>query len=844
MDSKIVFELRKEAKNLSGIEKLNKLKAALSIARSLYAVAPFDKWVQKAYAWVLIEICNYHILDKDLNQSQIHFKELNSIDFQGYEDEIIEKQKKILSPKVDPNYSEIKKAEDLSKSDKHQEAISLFNQLIYENRLTEIHHEAYGWAIYRYIKSNENELTSIQVRTFLRDYMNLNNERPSLLHSMILNFSLSYSKEHSDLNLYKFFKLWNPENLRADDKSKQWYNDKEIPSLLSRIFRVFIEQKYNIDIEYLLENVQTSQTIDLLREPQFWRIFNAKKENKFSDLWTLFNNYNLQFSNFPKSKWHSEILSLAERYMQETDEWRFLEFFKEWNPINLMDEDWKEVKKAEVTYKPLAIKCLKKSYNIVKAENKQTESNDWLIEIYQVATSKYPKDEWINREKALLLIQNNDLDQAIEIYKNLVLSLGDKAYIWSEFSGCFEYNNDLKIGMLSKAILLEKNEDFLGDIHLELATALIGENLLENALIELESHKKHRKIKGWKLSLTFDELHKKVSLVELSLKDNLELYKKHIPLAENFAYADFDWNEFVLVDKWTDKKGKERLTFTDGKTIEFVIGENRFKVSKKSNLGEIFKFKLHKKEVEATVAWLGKTVVTEYKYVPLIADKTEKEYWSILENTTAIVDYINKEKSIIHAITTENKEVFFPQTKTELQIGDFVTAKIYTRKVKDESRTELRQIQKTDKDSAISKFQTQIAIVDGVNEQKVLFHFVISSKLQGIVKFSETALRPKEGDFIKLSFASKKGRHNNIRVKVLHLEITEETNPNLRKDITGILEVKYNGHNYDKDLPDFAFVGDYYVPKYLLEKHKIITDCKVNARAIYAGDKWKVTELQ
>src|SRR5690606_13402540 len=123
--------------------------------------------------------------------------------------------------------------------------------------------------------------------------------------------------------------------------------------------------------------------------------------------------------------------------------------------------------------------------------------------------------------------------------------------------------------------------------------------------------------------------------------------------------------------------------------------KNRFEILKQSKLGQIFKFKLHKqeikKEVEAKFAWFGKTVVSEYKYIPLIAYKTEKEYWEILNDTFAVVDHINKEKNIIHAITTENKEVFFPQIKNELQSGDFVTAKSYIKKVKDENRTELRR---------------------------------------------------------------------------------------------------------------------------------------------------------
>ena len=849
MDSKTVFELRNEAKELNGVNKANKLNEALQIANNLYQSEPYDEWNQKAFAWVLIDLCKCFIADNNLTQAGNCFKELNTIDFQGYEDEIIENQKNFLRPKIDINYSEIQKAEKLSKNGKNQEALTILKNLISQNRLTELHHESYGWIIYRYIKAEESNLSSVAVRTFLRDYMNLKNERPSMLHSMILNFALNYSKTHKDFKFYNFFLLWNPDNLRHEDLHNGYKDGKEIPSLISRICREFINSNTEFSIEEFLSKIDLSKetVLDFFRETLFWNIFNTQRENKFSELWNLFEQYNNNYSNYGQSKWHSEILNLAERFMKENEDWRFLSFFKNWNPENLRPDDWKEIKKDENTYKPLATKSIKKAFEVLKTQTSE-QNLSWLIQPYETAIKLFTDDEWLLREKALIHFKNNELELAIKIYKQLVLELATKHYVWQEFSNCIVSDNPIKIGMLSKALNLERNEDFLGDIHLDLASALIGEKLLENALIELESYKKHREIKGWKLSSNFDELHKKASSVELNLTNNLELYKKYIPFAEDFAYADFEWTEVVLADKWNDKKGKERLTFTDGKTIEFVIGKNRFEIFNNSELGQVLKFKLHKqeikKEVENSHFSFGKRFITEHKYIPLIAEKSEKKHWEILEDTIAIIDYINKEKNIIHAITTENKEVFFPQIKTELQIGDFVTAKIYTKKVKDESRTELRHIQKIEKDSAISKFQTQIAIVDGVNEQKQLFHFVISSKLQGIVKLLETDLRTKEGDFIKLSFASKTSKDRKLRLKVLDIELTEEINPNLRKDITGLLEMKYKNYNYEEDVPDFAFIGDFYVPKYLLEKHKIITDCKVNARAIYAGDKWKVTELE
>lgn len=907
-----IYALRKEGR----------LEEAHQIALRLYQQDSDDDDIKKALSWVLIDLCKRFVSEQNLNQAQIHFNQLSHIQF-DYEDEFVEtiqKQIRFLKPKIDPNYAQIQKAEELSKKGKHQEALTIFKNLISQNKLTELHHESYGWIIYRYIKAEESNLTSVEVRTFLRDYMNLKNERPSMLHSMILNFALNYSKTHNDFKFYNFFLLWNPDNLRHEDLHDGHKDGKSIPSLISRICRDFVNNNTVFDIEeILLSKISLSKetVLDFFREPFFWNVFNAHKENRFSELWNLFEQYNANYSKYGQSKWHSEILNLAERFMKENDEWRFLNFFKSWNPENLRNEDWKEVVKDEHTYKPLATKAIKKTFETLK--NQTSEQNlSWLIQPYEEAIKLFPDDEWLLREKALLHFKNNELELAIKIYKQLVLELADKHYVWQEFSDCIFSDNSLKIGMLSKALSLEKNEDFLGDIHLDLAKVLIDEKLLENAVLELETYKKHREIKGWKLSPLFEELHQKSNAIKPSLKDNRELYKKFIPIAENFAYQDFDWTEVVLVDKWKDEKGKERLAFTNGKAIEFSIGKNRFEILKQTELGQVFEFKLHrqeiKKEVEAKFAWMGKRVITEHKYIPLIAENTDKSFWAILDDTFAVVDYINKDKNIVHAITSDNKEVFFPQVKDELQIGNFVTAKSYIKKVKDENRTELRQIKKIDKETCISKFQSQIAIVDGVNEQKQLFHFVITSKLQGIVKYAETNLRPNEGDFIKLSFATKTDKDKKLRVRILNIEPTEETNPNLRKDITGTLELKYKNNDYDDydeddfeeitepedeivenettlsveeeieltedmfdengklllekinpDLykevatnetsfvyerkrkiktPDFAFIGNYYVPKYLLERHNIFTDCKVNARIIYVGDKWKVTEVQ
>ncbi len=868
-----IFALRKE----------RRLIEAYQLAMSLINQDSNDD-IKKAFSWVLIDLCKKFISEQNFSEANNFFNQLSSIQF-DYEDEFIEtinNQIHSLKPKIDTNYLEIQKADTLSKNGNVKEALEILENLISQKKLKELHHESYGWILYRYIKTEKDNLSVAEIKKFLKNYLDLKNERPSLLHSKILNFALNFSKIHKDFKFYNFFLLWNPNNLRLDDMHDENIEGKKIPSLITRICREFVSNNIIFDIDEILiskikpefinketflsdfddvRSITRETILDSFRESFYWNIFNAHKENRFSDLWNLFEQYNANYSKYGQSKWHSKILNLAERFMNNDDELSFLKFFKNWNPEYLRTEDWKETIKDEHTYIPLAKKVIKKAYEILKTQRSKQDLS-WLIKLYETAIKLSPDDEWLLREKALLHFKNNELELAIKIYKQLVLELGEKYYVWQEFSNCIISDNFLKIGMLSKALSLEKNEDFLGDIHLNLAKALIEENLFENAHIELETYKKHREIKGWKLSVNFGELQQKTSSIKVSLKDNRELYKKYISFAENFAYADYDWTELVLVDKLKDDKGRDRLRFTDGNSIEFAIGKNRFEVLKQLEIGQMYRFKIHKQKIkndgEVKFSWFEENFIKDYKYVPLIAEKSIKKPWEILDDTFALVDFINEEKKRIHAITKENYEVSFPQIKNELHVGDFVMAKYFIREDKNKKRMELRQIQKIDKDVVISKFQNQVAIVDHVNEQKQLFHFVISSRLQGIVKYTETNIRPNEGDFIMVTYVTKKDIKRLDHVKVLYIEPTEEINTNLLKDITGLLVVKYkNGFDpgtafdetgrleiYNKPNPDFAFIRDYYVPKYILEKHSITGDCQVNAKAIFNGEKWKVIELE
>lgn len=830
-----------------------------------------DDDTKKALSWTLIDLCKKFISENKLSQAEIYFNQLYNIQFDFEDDfvETIQKQIRFLKPKIDTNYNLIQQAEGFSKYGQEEQALGVIRSMIENNQLSKLHHETYGWIIYRYIKSVEENATSIEIRTQLRDYINLKNERPSLLHSMILNFALNYSK-HSDFNFYNFFVLWNPVNLRYEDLHNGYKDGKDIPSLISRICRVFANTNAGVDIEKeIIQKIDLDREVilDFFREPYFWNLYNAHKENRITELWELFSRYNIIYGKYGRSKWHSEILKIADRFMKENESWRFLSFFKEWNPSHFTDSDWREEKgKDGETFKPVAIKAIKKSFDIIKSQQNNTDTDlTWLIEVYDKAIKLFPDDEWLIREKALLHIWQKDLDTAIHIYKKLVLDLGDKYYIWQEFSECVISNNQLKIGMLSKALSLERNEDFLGDIHLELAKSLINENLLENALFELLTYKKHRENKDWKLSPDFESLYSKVQTVQLDIADNRDLYNRFIPVAENSTYHDIDWIEFVLVDKWKNEDNKEKIAFVNSdSSIEFAIGVNRFPVLRKIKTGQVCKFKLHKREIKKEVdnqySWQPKNIITENKYIPLIVEQSKKEDWSILPTKYGYVEYVNQEKRILHIVGDESDELFYKYDKEFLKKGDFVFFRHYSKTIKNEKKLFPIGIEKCERELAIGKFKNRVVAVDDVNESKKLFHYVLGKRLlTGIVFFDDTDIRPVVGEFLKVYYYVKKNKDGKKKIVTLSVEKTEEQNTELVKTVSGLLKLKYKGgfdvdmyedwkdENWGnkKNIADFAFIGDFYVSINILQQYNITEDCVVTAKAVYTGDgdKWKVYDI-
>lgn len=760
-----VFELRKN----------KQLGDAYKIALHLFNTDPHDEWTQKAYAWVLVDIIKIEST-KNPDLARKFFNQLNSINFVTHDD-ILSKQIDLLKPKIDSSYSQVQQAEQLSKNGKHQEALKIFQNIKQSGALSITLHESYGWMLYRYIKAFEHSLNINALKKILFEYLNLKNKRPSNLHSMILQIAVHYASTHKDFDIFKFFQIWNPRYLQRDDVKKQYNDGKEFPSLLSRLIKVIINNQIPFDVHYLINEIGNKTLIvDSIRETFFWKVIQAHKDNQLNLMWSILNYYVSVYSNLGPSHWHSEILKLAERYMVEDNQWRFFEFIKNWNVQNFTNDDWEEEINGEYANKPLALKSLKKLFDIIKSSNKDQEDISWIINLYQYALKKLDNDIWLLREYAILINKIHKTDEAIDIYKNIILELSDQAYAWHEFANIIKTKNrHIAISMLCKAITIQPNEDFLGEIRLDLAEMLLDNELLNEGLIELTKYKNHREEKGWKIPDRFQSLFSRVSNVESLLLDNKLFYESSKVNAEEYILANIPSTYVVLYDVFKNNEGKERLIFTNFKDIEFVTNRKKSKSLSDAKNNEVFEAKLH-------------------------FDKTNQKYL-----------VLKIEKSILTI------------------------------------------------DKLIDNASEEIAIVDHINNQKKLFHYVINASQDGVIHFDRTDLRPNVGDFIKIKFYSiddkKSGKS---KINILKVELTQEVKSSLIKTITGKLKLKYrnDGSTYDYDeiideeleidirKPDFAFISDYYIPKYLLKKNDITSNIDVEVQVLFNGEKWNVYKIK
>lgn len=197
VSSKDVFALRKQGE----------LGQAFAIAQQLIAEKPTDEWNQSAYIYCVIDLIKLAVSAND-HASVAHYSGvLENINIPN--NEFLLKSLKSVRALLSPAAPFIKQAKEASDANDHNKAINLLKQAVQLTPADLSLKTNLGWALYKQAKLllQKTPVNVFAIKRLLNDYLQLNTEKPSLLHSSMLRIADGLNKE-ATFNLPAFLMLW------------------------------------------------------------------------------------------------------------------------------------------------------------------------------------------------------------------------------------------------------------------------------------------------------------------------------------------------------------------------------------------------------------------------------------------------------------------------------------------------------------------------------------------------------------------------------------------------------------------------------------------------------------
>jgi tetratricopeptide (TPR) repeat protein len=226
--SKEVFAKRKEGA----------VDEAYRMALELMGSPNANDWDRKAFCWCLIDIIKRDVGNGD-NLNLGHYRlQLENVEPDPSDEVLATGIRNVLSL-CKPGGQEISKAKALSKEGRHAEAASAYRKAFAAGPGDREAQNGFGWELLKHskqlIKAENVNLGAIKRN--LNDYLKLDVEKPSLLHSCVLQLAAKLAGQDK-FSMLVFSRLWNLDNLRPEDFERYRAEDgKEYPSLAEKVIQ-------------------------------------------------------------------------------------------------------------------------------------------------------------------------------------------------------------------------------------------------------------------------------------------------------------------------------------------------------------------------------------------------------------------------------------------------------------------------------------------------------------------------------------------------------------------------------------------------------------------------------
>ena len=804
-------------KQVHYLRRSGRLKEAFSLAVELYR-DDANEYTTSALFWAIRDLIKLFLGQKNQAMVDKHMVALEQLYKRMDDDRGFARNALVsLRAQSNPYFSKQKKYEELSKQGEHREALRGFAELYEKYGASLSLHEPYGWAIYRYIRSAMTQLTVDEVVHYFDLYLELKNPRPSLLHTQMLYQASATAKQFENFSFTQFWEKWDPSFnlLRREDLQSTYDKGKTYPPIIEVILRNICSlspQEVAGSVKRLSSYSTVSLTpyLEVLSSQYYWQIYKKKGEKK-----TIYRAYQEVLGGYEvKGEFHSKTIESAwwEYGSKEHLDSFFLSFFLTWQPTSLRDEDWQKVRKEEQEFPSLAERCIESCYKLIE-ESASNETIDRLLEYYIKALDLFPQEVQFWRKKGLLLSRRGEKEQAIQALKKAVLLKPDW-YIWAEL-GDTVTELKLKAALYSKALLLQKQESFVGNVRLGLAAVLIEQARPAEAKRELEQYRKGREENNWKLASAYEELDERIEPTISPTKSNWGLYQQLAEEVNLFIYQEIPTTEMVVVGSYRNKKGRDVVILENKK--ERISTHYHKREEEEIKPGEVYDVRLNKEPS-------GRIQV-------LTITKSAKEKWLGYEVKVGVVEYKNRRNSVLHIRSTTGALYFSKEQYTAYETGDFLSFYL----VNEFERANLILNESLAFDVGIEHTHEGIAVVDNVNVKKGVFHLQLESGYGGLIRLSETAYNPTVGNCFVIRYLLKNEcDKKEMALTVLTLSPTEEARE-LVRTLTGDVVLPPN--------KPYGFLDNIFIPPNLVKEHHLFQGKKVTAKCLIDRGRWRVFEI-
>lgn len=580
-------------------------------------------------------------------------------------------------------------------------------------------------------------------------------------------------------------------------------------------------------------------------------IFESEKVNVL-DARKLLAEY-IILKNERPSRLHSLFLKFANKII-DSQEFNLVSFAKLWDLNNLTSEDFEPFIKDGNTYPCIAEKIIQHASKLI-LEKKMAQEVENILPFVDKGINTFKDNIWLPYYKAKLLHLVNRNEEAIEFLIPVVKEKITEYWVWSLLGDLVVGDDKEKaLSCYCKSLLCKAEVKFSASVRLKFAQLLIQKELWKEAKYEINSIVNSKEQGAFipDILVTYQQNNWFKSADEK--RNNIDFYNSNKQLAEEFIFHALPWYDGSLGDTFTvperpDKPRRKLFIKLQNETIETIVSDRKFNTSRNYKVGDSIKIKGEfDKEKSFQVYLLEKRNAVENwdifdwcqgNMVRIInIDDPNKTAWVVsVKISDKLKECIIDVKSIIPRITIEEGLPVFIKYYQKANKNSFTLQRLnigtQEEKIKILSVAERKDGQMWD------TYPNYVGIVDHVNSEKGIVHFIVNTKINGIIGVDKIAEKLEIGTKLLIKLKEVK-KENDAYFTVLTSSVTEqEPTYKIIKTFSGSINTTGS----------FGFVDDVFIDGSLIDIKNIEEDEFVSGKAIISFNKkkgiwgWKAIEI-